>query len=305
MPGKTTKTMTRGLQLSYGGPKCPSALSDISWRFWEVPEEGPGLHKGQHPQPDQVQEDYVREAEVNQHAHQDSGSHSIQEEGMTRYQYCCVLYPYQPSKDTFDTVYSSFHKICVRPAKTFGGHCSWYPELALPGIYPFFHALLRFGCIYRFAQPQSHLSVEQCRPPSHTSCTCTIYFASAMMEKPPGPICPKTLLWPPELLKTSWLAATPFWSWLMGFRLQTFLAWGLLFFSPWATCKRTAVPYQGRLLQDRTCLLMQVLFSFEAPIDLFFKVHIILSACPLKVWPPVGTRCRSMPFFPAQSRTLL
>jgi hypothetical protein len=47
MSGKTSKKMTRGLQLS----------------------------KGQHPQPDQVQEVYVREAEENQHAHQGSGSH--------------------------------------------------------------------------------------------------------------------------------------------------------------------------------------------------------------------------------------
>ncbi len=75
--------------------------------------EGPGLHKGQHPQPDQVPKGYVREAEKNQHAHQDSGSHSIQEEGMTRYQYCNVLFAYQPTIDTFDTVNSSFiHLIC-------------------------------------------------------------------------------------------------------------------------------------------------------------------------------------------------
>jgi hypothetical protein len=32
------------------------------------------------------------------------------------------LYTYQPTIDTFDTVYSSFHLICIWPAKTFGGH---------------------------------------------------------------------------------------------------------------------------------------------------------------------------------------
>ena len=43
------------------------------------------------------------------------------------------LYTYQSTIDTFDTVYSSFHWICVRPAKTFGGDCNclsltnWYP----------------------------------------------------------------------------------------------------------------------------------------------------------------------------------
>jgi hypothetical protein len=36
-------------------------------------EEGPGLQKGKNPQPDQVQEAYAREAEENQHTHQDSG----------------------------------------------------------------------------------------------------------------------------------------------------------------------------------------------------------------------------------------
>ncbi len=50
-------------------------------------EEGPGLQKGKNSQPDQVQEAYAREAEENQHTHQDSGSH-YSGGGMTRYHYC-------------------------------------------------------------------------------------------------------------------------------------------------------------------------------------------------------------------------
>ncbi len=42
------------------------------------------------------------------------------------------LYTYQPTIDTFDTVYSSFHWICVWPAKTFGGHCIYIKLLPLP-----------------------------------------------------------------------------------------------------------------------------------------------------------------------------
>ena len=41
----------------------------------------------------------------------------IQEGGMTR----CIST--NNTVDTFDTVYSSFHWICVWPAKAFGGHC--------------------------------------------------------------------------------------------------------------------------------------------------------------------------------------
>ncbi len=75
MSGKTSKNVTRGLQLSCGGPKCLSVLSGISLRCLRGPWGGPWLPKGQHPQPDQVQEAYVMGAEGNQHAHQGSGSH--------------------------------------------------------------------------------------------------------------------------------------------------------------------------------------------------------------------------------------
>ncbi len=62
---------------------CQESAKDV----WKDPEEGLGLQKGQHPQPCQVQEAYVREAEENQHAHQYSGGQSIQEGEKTRYQY--------------------------------------------------------------------------------------------------------------------------------------------------------------------------------------------------------------------------
>jgi hypothetical protein len=42
------------------------------------------------------------------------------------------LYTYQSTLDTFDTVYSSFHWICVWPAKTFDGDCSCSVQADLP-----------------------------------------------------------------------------------------------------------------------------------------------------------------------------
>ncbi len=76
--------------------------------FERTLRRGPGLQKGQHPQPDQVQEAYVREAEEYQHAHQGSGSH-YSAGGMTRYQHCYWPLYISPTIYTFDTVYSSFH----------------------------------------------------------------------------------------------------------------------------------------------------------------------------------------------------
>ncbi len=43
------------------------------------------------------------------------------------------LYTYQSTIDTFDTVYSSFHWICVWPAKNFGGDCRTWPRDRITG----------------------------------------------------------------------------------------------------------------------------------------------------------------------------
>ncbi len=57
--------------------------------------EGQSASQHWHPQLNEVLEAYVTEAEVNHHVRLDLGRHSIQEGGMTRYQYCYILYAYQ------------------------------------------------------------------------------------------------------------------------------------------------------------------------------------------------------------------
>ncbi len=69
--------------------------------------------KGQHPQPDQVQEAYFLQF--------CPGSPVLSVTSCLSYSGCPLSY--QPTIDTFYTVYSSFHWICVWPAKTFGGDC--------------------------------------------------------------------------------------------------------------------------------------------------------------------------------------
>ncbi len=61
--------------------------------------------------------------------------------------------------------------------------------------------------------------------------------------------------------------------------------------------KGSAVDNVGSLLEQCANLFMKIASHFQASLLCFLKTPIIFSACLLKCWPPVGTRCHSMPFF--------
>jgi hypothetical protein len=70
--------------------------------------------KGQQLQPDQVKEAYFWQS--------CPGSPVLPVTSCLSYSGCPLSY--QPTIDTSDTIYSSFHWICVWPTKTFGGDCN-------------------------------------------------------------------------------------------------------------------------------------------------------------------------------------
>jgi hypothetical protein len=116
MSGKTSKKMTRGLQLSCGGPKCLSALSGISLRRVLASKEP--IPSTRTSSGNLCQEGWWKSA-CPPGFRKSLFRRGEWPDTSTVY----GLYTYQPTLDTFATVYSSFHWICVWPAKTFGGDC--------------------------------------------------------------------------------------------------------------------------------------------------------------------------------------
>ncbi len=128
MSGKTSKKMTRGLQLSCGGPKCLSALSGISLMCLREPWGGSWPSKGPTPST-RSSSGSLRQGGWRKSAGPPGFRKSLFRRGEwldTSNVY--GLYTYQPTIDTFDTVYSSFRWICIWLAKTFGGYCMYWED---------------------------------------------------------------------------------------------------------------------------------------------------------------------------------
>jgi hypothetical protein len=160
---KNLKKITRGLQLSCGGPECLLALSGISLRCLRGPWGGSWPFNG--PTPSTRSSSWsLCQGGWGKSACPPGFRKSLSRRG--KFPDTSTVYglnTYQPTIDTLGTVYSSFYWICVWPAKTFGGHCIYvkiYKDLASnrPSSSPcFLLAGSFFADFFHFIQPMKSL----------------------------------------------------------------------------------------------------------------------------------------------------